>query len=240
MRLTHLIFFSVWSLTTAWGQTADLSREDSLNRQEWLRERDSHSVLFTGKEQTKYSIVVENHPFFFDQKQTTCFLTYDGVDYPNVTIKWDIYKDEIAAVSPDQRYNILLVPTRFQGARSNQDHIYYINKQYDTGVPASGYYLNLYNQKYKVWKKPYAVINEKHENQQSIKYFTFHQKYYIEKDGIFHPVKNISSILKVFKDKKKELKQYVKKQKLKFKSTPETTIPAIVQKYEQLTQTEKP
>ncbi|MDD4515269.1 hypothetical protein [Massilibacteroides sp.] len=221
-----------------WGQS--FSAKDSLQKQEWLSEVGVYAALFTGKEQTKYPSTFENHPFYLQKEPLSGFLSYDGVDYPVVGLRWNNHTDELMAISSDQRYNIVLVASRLKEARFKGNRLYYINSAEVSGIPVSGYFLKLYDKEYQVWAKPIALLNNKHEGQQLINYFSFKTLFYLQKGNTFYVVKNSSSVVHLFPDKKKELKQFVKRQKLNFRSSPEKAFTAMVQEYERLTQSQKP
>lgn len=238
MRLIYFVLCLTYAISIC-GQSVSLSSQDSILSKEWVEEVDLHATLYTGKEQIKYPVFYENHPFYIQKEPLISFLSYDGTDYPSAGLRWDTYKDEVMVVSVDQRFNILLVPQRLSEARLSENSLYYIDANMTRGISKSGYFLNLYRNKNNVWVKPVAALNNKHEDQRIIYYFTFKKHYYIQKENTFYPVKNLSGIYRVFADKKRELKQYAKKKKLNFNSSPEQIIPIMVREYERLTQTEK-
>lgn len=237
MKLCHL-FFLFFLTTSLWSQSKNLTQKDSTLRVEWMKNTGNHAALFAGKEQMKYPISMENHPFFIQQEPFKSFLRYDGVDYPVVDIKWDTYKDEVIVVTEDKRYNVVLIPERFVEAHFENYHLLYLNSKDFEKAPQSGYYLNLYDNELRVLERRTAALNEKPHNQRMIGYFTFVRRFYIQKGSVFYAVKNRASVLKVLKDKKKELKQFSKENKLDFSSNPEIAIPALVKEYERLTQIE--
>ena len=238
MRLIYIVLCLFFSLSI-YGQSDIKSSQDNALKQEWVDEANFYAVLFTGKEQIKYPFSYENHPFYIQKEPINGFLTYDGVDYPLVGLRWDTYRDDMIAISSDQRFNVILVPERFSEAGFQDNHLFFIDANKASGIPKSGYFLNLYDNKYKVWAKPFALLNNKHVEQRAVNYFTFHKHYYIQKGETYYAVKNLSGIYRVFADKKKELKQYVKKNNLNFRASPDNIIPLIVREYERLTQTDK-
>jgi len=59
--------------------------------------------------------------------------------------------------------------------------------------------------------------------------------YYIKKDGIMYPVWKESDITDILQDKKKEIKQFIKKNKLKFRKDKDNVLVQIAAYYEQIT-----
>jgi hypothetical protein len=78
-------------------------------------------------------------------------------------------------------------------------------------------------------------ILEKYSNVQISKVVISQNIYYIKKEGIYHAVKNKSSMLAVLKDKKRDIQQYLKTNNIKFKQEPERAMIMAVKYYDQLT-----
>ena len=78
-------------------------------------------------------------------------------------------------------------------------------------------------------------ILEKYSNIQISKVVISQNIYYIKKDGVYHTIKNKSSLLSVLKSKKKEVQQYLKTNDIKFKREPERAMIMAVKYYDQLT-----
>ena len=58
--------------------------------------------------------------------------------------------------------------------------------------------------------------------------------FYIRKDGKYDEVKSRRSVYKVFKDKKKQLQQYARSNRLKFRKQREEAILALTRYYDSL------
>jgi hypothetical protein len=214
--------------------------QDSVQRAGWINHADYYSVLYTGKEEMRYPISYINHPFYLQKEPIKAFLAYDGVDYPEVGLRWDNYKDELIVISKDQRYTIVLIPDRLEEARFLGNDLFYLDVNKLTGISRSGYYLKLYDNNLKVWAKPSAVLNTEHVDQRVQYSFSFNKRFYIQKGDTLYPVKKLSGVLRVLSEKKKELKQFAKKNKLNVKANPEKAIPDLVNTYEQLIKVEQP
>lgn len=236
MRILH-IYLCLMLVMPLYSQEVTQTPEEHDRKVDWIKEAGIYSTLFTGKEQMKYPITMENHPFYIQKESFAGSISYDGVDYPRVNLSWDTYKDELVAVSADKRYNIVLVPERLEVARFMEHTLYFLDAGSNPGLPADGYYLKLYDGDIKVWEKPIAALNEKPVDQKIIGYFTFLRRFYIQKENVFYQVKNRSSVLKALGGHKKELKAFSKENKLNFRTSPEVAIPETVRQYEKLTQT---
>jgi hypothetical protein len=65
-------------------------------------------------------------------------------------------------------------------------------------------------------------------------YFTSSKSYYLKKGDSYYSVSSQSSLLNVLKDKKKELQQYIKASKIKFKDNPEQAMALIAAQYDEI------
>jgi len=63
-------------------------------------------------------------------------------------------------------------------------------------------------------------------------FFVQKTNYFLEKDNTYYRISNESSFLKLFKEKRAELKQHLKAQKVKFKKDPEQAMKILVAHYE--------
>ncbi len=158
-------------------------------------------------------------------------LVYDGVVYPQVTMRLDLYKNELIAMSPVLNNNIVLDPLKVGYASLYDYHI--VHLQYNSlkkSLP-EGYYLQLYFGKYPVYKKYFYTLDKTPVSaslKESLKYFVY-------KDGVYHTIKNKGSLLKVLKSNKKELEQYMRDNKLSFgQNSIENTFVLVVKQYEKL------
>ena len=65
------------------------------------------------------------------------------------------------------------------------------------------------------------------------KYFINAEEYYIWKNDTYYSVKNQNQLLKVLKEREKELNQYRRKNGLRYKNDPEKYITALIEYYNQ-------
>jgi hypothetical protein len=79
------------------------------------------------------------------------------------------------------------------------------------------------------------IIKETITSNELHREFIHKNYYFIEKDGVYNPVKNKRSALKVLSDQKKEIRQYLKKNKIKFRKNRELALVSMVAYYNQAT-----
>jgi len=86
-----------------------------------------------------------------------------------------------------------------------------------------------------VWKRKVSFLTSKVADQMVEYLFESNTKRYILIDGVYYPVSNKKSVLKLFAPKKRELKKMLKEGGIKFRENPEKAIVAMTSYYERLT-----
>ena len=200
---------------------------------EYLRIADNQSVLYYGKEQDGYPRIL-NHPYFKDDRPAKARLSYCGVVYPQAMLRLDLHRDELVALSPDNR-SIVLFPENVDYAELHGQKIIYFRSDSLRGCPDSGYYILLYSGKCNVLKKQTADIMVNTSNITRLEhYFNFSTKYYLYKDGVYYTIRNKMGLLRVLRPYKHELKRFIASNKLHFRQNAEEFIFRTVSEYEKI------
>ncbi len=143
--------------------------------------------------------------------------TYD------VKLKYNIYTDALELTQGSKLYEIVKSPTLH--ARIDDDYFYYCDFKNQRGLNRSGYYILVeLNDKYRIYKKLTLKITEPEKKQHvnngiaeagELRSIT---SYYIEEDGVIVQLPlNKKDILAIFTDKGPELKEYLKKEKIRLR-----------------------
>jgi hypothetical protein len=84
-----------------------------------------------------------------------------------------------------------------------------------------------------VLAKRTKIISERIEGRTFLQKFDETVKYYLLKNGIYYYIKNKKDIQAVIEDEKKEVQQFLSKNKLNYRKNPEQTLIAIAEFYNQ-------
>lgn len=195
---------------------------------------DSYAAIYSGKEQAKYPLYFQNHPYYKTDEYQEGSLSFDGAFYPHVKLRLDLHLEEIIIQTLDTRYNIIVPNDRV-------DYVYLGTELVTRNIPhnennalPAGYYIRLYDGQFPVWLRQTCPINEKIEDKEIIYSFRPSKRFYIYINGKYHRVSSKGSVLKLFPSHKKELKKYIKSSRLNFKQSPENAIVEVVKQYERL------
>ena len=187
------------------------------------------SHLYNGSAYSEYISQRDEHPYFIDE-WIEGTVTYDGEVHENVPMLYDLSLDRVIVDNPFSIKKVMLVNDKVAGF-TIQGHRFVHLK--DTPLPSRHYEL-AYDGKIKVY-----VSHEKALQSRVVDYSIFNEfrpkrLYYIYKDGRFIKVKGKRATLKVLESKKKELKKFIRDNKLAFRTDRVRDMSRLAQYYDQL------
>ena len=193
------------------------------------------SPLYNGSEYIEYAYSLqEGHPFFQMADFINGDINLDGMIFHDVPILYDMVKDQVIIQDFQKVYKINLPADRVQEFFL-LGH-FFVRLAHDSSDQVkTGFYDQLYKGKIALFAKREKSMLEKYSNIQISKVVISQNVYYIKKDGVYHTIKNKSSLLAALKSKKKEVQQYLKANDIKFKREPERAMIMAVKYYDQLT-----
>jgi len=193
------------------------------------------SPLYNGSEYLEYAYTLqEGHPFFQVADFVAGDIDLNGMIFRGVPILYDIVKDQVIIQDFQRVYKINLPADKIQQF-SVLGHLFVRITRDSADQVKTGFYDQLYKGKIALYARREKRILEKYSNVQISKVVISENVYYIKKDGVYHTIKNKSSLLGVLKNKKKEVQQYLKTNDIKFKREPERAMIMAVRYYDQLT-----
>ncbi|WP_299255964.1 hypothetical protein [uncultured Aquimarina sp.] len=138
------------------------------------------------------------------------------------SIRYNIFNDVLEYTEESKLYEIIKTPTTH--VRIGNDYYYYCNFKNERGFNKQGYYVLVeLNEQYRIYKKYHLKITEPkpidaNTGSAQIGKIKTTEVYCLEENGIIIdlPTKK-NDLLAVFSDKKDELKEYIKKEKIKLK-----------------------
>ncbi|HEY0679625.1 MAG TPA: hypothetical protein VGD17_15175 [Chitinophagaceae bacterium] len=187
--------------------------------------------LYNGIEHSGYSPVIKGHAYYLTRDWQKGTVWYDGIFYKDVSLLYDIYKDQVVIRHSNEIYIIGLVSSKvsaftISGLRFKRLSIAAENIQ-------AGFYELLFEGKLTVLakrsKKLREYINVKMEYE-----FLDQDQLIIEKDGTYNIIRKESNLIDVLGDQRALVKQYLRKNKIRFRDNPQQAIILAVEYYESL------
>ena len=196
------------------------------------------SRLYNGQEHNPYSPFIKGTAYFSDVNDfNPGTVTYDGIFYKDVPMMYDLYKDVVVAQLYNKFSTYCLINERVQSFDLLHHHFVYIvadSLNVKVGIN-TGFYDQLYSgNNLAVLVKRSKAIQSTSSSNTIETYFTSSKSFYLRKGNNYYSISGQSSLLNILKDKKKDLQQYIKTNKIKFKKAPEETMVAIVSRYDEL------
>ncbi len=193
--------------------------------------------LYDGIEYIPYDYrISRGSPYFQSGKFSPGNIVYNNVLFENIPMMYDLVKEVVVIRSPDRRFSIALNNEKISGFYVAGHR--FVRLQKDSSVNGSvttGFYDLLYNGSLKVWKKQNKNIQEEHSGTSIEEYIEESTRYFIEKENNYYPVNSKSSALIIMKDKKNEIRQYIKKNKINFSKDKDQAFVKIAAYYDELT-----
>jgi hypothetical protein len=234
--LAYIFLFTAYSLQ-AQQYVADSSFVNNgidYAKQLYFTQRGEESAIYKGIHHIGYPSSIEGHAYFRSPNWQKGSVLYDHVLYENIVMKYDLYKDQLIVTPQDQgRMSIGLFSPRVTRFSFSKFNFIRIDNSNEKTSPAPGFYLQLTYGKLTVLAKSTKIISDRIEERVFLQKFDETVKYYLLKDGIYYYVNNKKDILNVIKDKKKEVQQFLSKNKLNYRKNREHTLVAIAEFYNQ-------
>ncbi|HTL08385.1 MAG TPA: hypothetical protein VL307_09025 [Chitinophagaceae bacterium] len=196
----------------------------------------AQSGLYNGCQyaQFPFSFAENGHPFFKDKAPGSGSVTYDDVYYENVMLQYDEVQ-EVIIVHDTSRLIQLLNPRITAFTVYDNQFVRVVKDSLNPVLVRTGFYNVLYNGKVKLLKREEKTIREDVTTGALLRFIETQTYYYIEKDGVYQAIKSKNSINTVFADKRKELRQFAKKNKLNYRKDRDTMLTRLTAYYDQLT-----
>ncbi|MEO5593874.1 MAG: hypothetical protein ABIR15_23510 [Chitinophagaceae bacterium] len=193
------------------------------------------SGLYNGSQYGRFpfSFAGGGYPFFTEDKPGIGWVLYDGVLYENVELQFDEVQ-EVLIMQDTIRRMQLLNPKIAAFALFNNSFIRIVKDSTTAPLIRTGFYNQLYKGNINLLKREEKIIREEVSTGELLRYIDVETFYYIQKNNTFYNIKNKSSILDIFKDRKKEVRQYIRKNKLSYKQDRDGMLVKVTAYYDQL------
>ena len=200
----------------------------------------NESGLYNGSQYVVYAQTIQDGiPFFEITQPSNGNVTYWGVEYKNVPLLYDILKGEIITVVPSTNYLIKLNTEKVSSFEVLNHKFIRIAKDSSNKNIKTGFYDVLYDGQTTVYKKEIKTLNEDLSSGKLRTFILDENAFFIKKNNVFFTVSNKSSLLDILKDKKKEVQEFIRKNKLKIRKDKDNALPKIAAFYDEISKTQK-
>jgi hypothetical protein len=196
------------------------------------------SWLYNGYSFRSYDPGIKGSPFLEDATGwRNGSVTYDGETYQNVPMLYDINADHLIVLLDNHSSPYRLVNNKIASFDLMARH--FIRISGNSGGLKAGFYEQLYGGRSAVLNKWEKTINTSRGGSGMERIFVpinDNKEYYIKKGDKYYSVGDarLGAVLDFFKDRKKELKQYIRDNKIKFNSLHDLALVNLVTYYDQI------
>src|ERR1700761_4395429 len=137
-------------------------------------------------------------------------IRYNGTWFKNIPVLYDVHNDAMISVNGNNLF--VLDAERTSDVYLLEHHFIYLNTKNPDDL-APGFYDLLYDGKSQVLVKRTKLVDESKTTE-----IVYEDKtaIYVKKDSKYLPVSSKGALMDIFKDKSKELNQYLKSNKIKY------------------------
>lgn len=196
------------------------------------------SHLYNGPEYEFYDPLIKGNAYVFDNKVfTPGSVSYGAAVYSDVPMLYDLNKDVVVVLLYNHFTKFSLLSERVHEFWLLNHHFIRINTD-STGKAAlaTGFYDQLYpGRKIEIIVKRAKSIQTSTGNNSVESFFSATKDYYVKKGGSYFSFGGKRGLLDILKDKKKELKQYIKANNIDFDENFEKAAINVATYYDQLT-----
>jgi hypothetical protein len=199
------------------------------------RSSGDQSALYNGSEYATYpfSFSGGGYPFYKENMPGTGSVVYDGILYEDVKLQYDEVQEIL--FMQDSIRRIQLLNQRITGfALFNNSFIRIVKDSMNRVLVRTGFYNLLYKGNTSLLKKEEKRIREEVATGELQRFIDVVNYYYLQKNNTCYSIKNKGSIMDIFKDRKKDIRQYIRKNKLSYRKDRDNMLIKVTAYYDQL------
>lgn len=202
--------------------------------------------LYNGPENTGYNHLASGNPYFLADELQDGTVFYDGTCYQNVSMLYDLVQDNVVILQyavnksgASEEYKKIMRQDLVRSKISwftlpGHEFVRLVADSSAMGMP-EGFYERMYNGKVKLFVKRSKKYVEVVKGLDLERRYELTTNYYVQQNGKYYPVKSAKSLPGIFKDKKREVNSFYKKNRKKYKRNKEQLIFETTRYYDQLT-----
>lgn len=178
--------------------------------------------IYNGKRHVDYLPNIAGYAYYSGPEWQSGSVLYDGILYKDFLIKYDEVGDEVLIRHPEG-FAIILFKPRVQSFNFN-DHSFIYYPQYNIYGLKPGFYEKLIEGNIEILARRNKIINENVTSAGVERKFIESFNYYALKDNKSYSISRMKDLYELLGSQKKDIQQYLKKNKIKFRKNKELSI----------------
>lgn len=194
--------------------------------------------LLNGAQYLNYAQTIqEGIPFFESPEFNKGSVIYNGMLYENIPLQYDLVRDELITIVPSSNYNICLINDKITGFNLLNHQFIRLIKDSNDKVIKTGFYEVLYEGNIAAYKKQSKIIGEDVSSGKLRTFIIESNTFYIKKSNNYYPITSKGSLLSILKDRKKEIQEFIRINKLNIRNDKNNALPKIAAYYDGISTT---
>jgi len=232
LPIIALCFFTVRAIAQSAQDTLFSNRAETQVLGVYNKTIGDQSEIYNGPQYNPLPKAYRGSPYFLDTASLQpANIRYNGTWYKEIPILYDVYNDLMVSVSHSIFYSVR--STKLSDVFVAGHH--FINLPESKGLKlATGYYDELYGGQSQVLVKRKRGVVKRVEQQSVLVIYEDDDVIYIKKGSDYLPVNSKQSVFDVFKNKSKQLKDYISANKISFRKDKEHAISQLATYYDQI------
>jgi hypothetical protein len=195
----------------------------------------NQAKIFNGSKYNPPKHTIEAHPFFISEDWLTGDVFYDGENFQDVFLMYDLLSGQLVTEHTASGQAIQLVWAKVDHFTIAGHHFQKITPESVGGtLPETDFYDILYSGDIRIVARRFKYMREKIVGAVIERTFPQKDRYFLFKNGVFFPVRSKGSILKLMSDKKQEMRKFLKQHKVSFAQNRETLLIKLAEHYDSL------
>ena len=194
------------------------------------------SPLFNGSHFTPTGFVFRTGtPYFLSEQFDSGWVVYDGIKFDHLPLLYEDLRQML--ISKNDNYLLQLVNPRIRSfSISGHSFIRLVADSLSPGISRTGFYEVLYTGPSKILKETFKKIIEQPsiEENDILRFIEESHDYYIRSGNTYKRVKSKGDLTDILHDHQKEIRHFMKKNKLNFHSDRENTLIQVAGYYDQI------
>lgn len=232
-RVSFLLIVFSGFLQVAQAQDSSYSSLEARLMKQYTAGLDMNVSLYNGPEYPYYQFRIhEGHPYFDSSSFVFGSVTYGDIYYDNSALLFDLVTGELV-VRHHKNFSGILLDKHLVRSFSLGGHTFLNLSDPGQSIP-QGYYDRLYNGDIKVFARRVKYFSEQASGNDILKKVYDRVSYYIFNEGNYIPIRSEGQLLSIFKDKRREVQQQLRRKKIRFRSNRELAIIEAASYYDRL------
>ena len=242
---TRLLLLALYFSFLSTGLTAQTAAKDSVFYNQVLNQAAigyqqmmaDESRLINGAQYAGYPFsFIKGHQFFDSTVSYKGTIVYDHIFYQDIQLQYDEIADLVIVhnnfrkieLSSERISRFTIMGNKFARIEKNSNS--------SSSIGKTGFYQVLYEGKIHVYKKEVKEIFDELTSDQGVLHrILVNEYYFIKKDNSYLPVSKKKDLLNAYKDKRKEIREYISSKHLSYREDKEELILKVSEYYDQIT-----